>query len=235
MSATVTAIAAGGEFAAPTRVEGLKELRAGWDMMRLAARTPELLRAPRGDGRAVVVVPGLRASDASLVPLRSFLSQRGHDVRPWGLGANAGDLDALLERTQEAVGRIAEETGRAVNLVGWSLGGVYARETARDRPETVHRVATFGTPLLGPRYTLGHTFFPEDELRRIETIIDERAQRPIEVPLTAMYSRNDGIVDWRTCPDRDTAGAVNVEVSSSHVGMGLDPTVWMHVARWLSA
>ena len=235
MSATPTAMAASADFEAPTRADGLRELRAGWDMMRLAARTPELLRAPRGNGRAVMVVPGLQASDASLVPLRSFLAQRGHDVRPWGLGANTGDLDALLERTQASVRRLAEETGRAVNLVGWSLGGVYARETARDQPDTVHRIATFGTPLLGPRYTLGHTFFPEAELRRIETIIDERGQRPIEVPLTAMYSRNDGIVDWRTCPDRRTPGAVNVEVSSSHIGMGLDPTVWMHIARWLSA
>ena len=235
MSATPTAMAASADFEAPTRADGLRELRAGWDMMRLAARTPELLRAPRGSGRAVMVVPGLQASDASLVPLRSFLAQRGHDVRPWGLGANTGDLDALLERTQESVRRVAEETGRAVNLVGWSLGGVYARETARDQPDTVHRIATFGTPLLGPRYTLGHTFFPEAELRRIETIIDERGQRPIEVPLTAMYSRNDGIVDWRTCPDRHTPGAVNVEVSSSHIGMGLDPTVWIHIARWLSA
>ena len=234
MSATLTATAATGEFAAPTRVDGLKELRAGWDMMRLAARTPELLRAPQGDGRAVVVVPGMQASDASLVPLRRFLAHRGHDVRPWGLGANAGDLDALLERTQESVRRIAEETGRAVNLVGWSLGGVYARETARDQPDTVHRIATFGTPLLGPRFTLGHTFFPEAELQRIEAVIDERAQRPIEVPLTAMYSRNDGIVDWRTCPDRHTPGALNVEVPSSHLGMGLDPTVWMHIAHWLS-
>ncbi|MEO1065101.1 MAG: hypothetical protein AAFZ07_27105 [Actinomycetota bacterium] len=230
-----TASAAGDEFTAPTRVDGLKELRTGWDMMRLAARTPKLLRAPRGDGRAVVVVPGLRATDASLLPLRSFLTQRGHDARPWGLGTNSGDLDALLEATQASVLRVAEETGRSVNLVGWSLGGVYARETARDQPDAVHRVATIGTPLLGPRYTLGGTFFPEAELRRIEAMIDERGQRPIGVPLTAMYSRNDGIVDWRTCPDRHTPGAVNVEVPSSHVGMGLDPTVWMHLARWFSA
>lgn len=231
---TATISAATDEFGAPTRFDGLKELRAGWDVLRLAARTPELVRAPRSDGRAVVVVPGLHASDASLLPLRSFLAQRGHDVRPWGFGVNTGDLDALLERTQESIRRIAEETGRAVNVVGWSLGGVYARETARDQPETVHRVATFGTPLLGPRYTLGATRYSEAELERIETMIDERGQRGIEVPLMAMYSRNDGIVDWRTCPDSKTPGAVNIEVSSSHIGMGLDPTVWMHIAQWLS-
>lgn len=235
MNSTTTTSTAGRAFAPPTWADGLKELRTGWDLMRLAARTPELLRAPRGDGRAVVLVPGFRANDASLLPLRSFLARRGHDARPWGLGTNIGDLDALLEQTQESVRRLAEETGRAVNLVGWSLGGVYARETARDQPDTVHRIATFGTPLLGPRYTLGHASYPDVELRRIETMIEERRQRPIEVPITAIYSRNDGIVDWRTCPDRDTPGAVNVEVSSSHVGMGLDPTVWMRVARWLAA
>ncbi len=222
-------------FAAPSRADGLKELRTGWDVMRLAVRTPELLRAPRGNGRAVVLVPGFRANDTSLRPLRSFLAQRGHDARPWGLGTNSGDLDALLEQTQESVRRLAEKTGRPVNLVGWSLGGVYARETARDHPDIVHRVATFGTPLLGPRYTLGHTSYPEAELERIEAMIQERGRRPIEVPVKAIYSRNDGIVDWRTCPDRHTPGAVNVEVSSSHLGMGLDPTVWMHLAEWFSA
>lgn len=235
MTSTATTGATNRAFATPSWADGLKELRTGWDLMRLAARTPELLRAPRGDGRAVVLIPGFRANDASLTPLRSFLGQRGHDARPWGLGTNTGDLDALLERTQDSIQRLAEETGRAVNLVGWSLGGVYAREAARDRPDTVHRVATFGTPLLGPRYTLGHISYPEAELRRIEAMIDERRRRPIDVPVKAIYSHNDGIVDWRTCPDRDTPGAVNVEVSSSHIGMGLDPTVWMHIANWLAA
>ncbi len=229
------AVPASDRYAAPTRADRVKELRTGWDVMRLVARTPELLRAQRGDGRAVVLVPGFRANDASLLPLRSFLSQRGHDARAWGLGTNTGDLDALLDRTQQSVRRLAEETGRPVNLIGWSLGGVYARETARDHPDAVHRVATFGTPLLGPRYTVGHTFSPESELQRIETMIDERYRHPIEVPVTAIYSRNDGIVDWRTCPDDSTPGAVNVEVSSSHIGMGLDPSVWLHVAGWLAA
>ena len=234
MNATAATSTTDRAFAAPTLADGLKELRTGWDLMRLAARAPELLRSPRGDGRAVMVVPGFRANDASLLPLRSFLAQRGHDTRPWGLGTNTGDLDALLEQTQESVRRLAEETGRAVNIVGWSLGGVYARETARDQPDTVHRIATLGTPLLGPRYTLGHTVYPEAELQRIETMIDERHQRPINVPIKAIYSRNDGIVDWRTCPDHHTPSAENVEVSSSHIGMGLDPTVWMHLARWLA-
>lgn len=98
MNATMTATAANGEFVAPTRIDGLKELRAGWDLMRLAVRTPELLRAPRGDGRAVVVVPGLRASDASLAPLRSFLAQRGHDVRPWGRSATAHSVSLRSTR-----------------------------------------------------------------------------------------------------------------------------------------
>ena len=232
MSSTTPTSVADPAFAAPTWADGLKELRTGWDAMRLAARTPTLLRAPRGDGRAVVLIPGFRATDASLLPLRSFLAQRGHDARPWGLGTNSGDLEDLLEQTQASVRRVAEETGHPVNLVGWSLGGVYARETARDHPDIVHRVATFGTPLLGPRYTLGRPAYPEAELQRIDAMIEERSQRPIDAPVKVIYSRNDGIVDWRTCPDRQTPGAVNVEVASSHIGMGLDPTVWMHLARW---
>ena len=109
-----------------------------------------------------------------------------------------------------------------------------ARETARDRPDLVHRVATFGTPLRGPRYTAARRLYPDDELARIEAMIDERTGRPIDVPVTAIYSRNDGIVDWRTCADETTPGAVNVEVLSSHFGLGIDPEVWSYLAHWFA-
>jgi len=95
-------------------------------------------------------------------------------------GTNTGDLDTLLELTHESVRQIAEGSGQSVNLVGWSLGGVHARETNRDHPDVVHRVAAFSTPLLGPCYTLGNRLFPEAELQRIEAMIDERSQRQIE-------------------------------------------------------
>ncbi|MEL6891096.1 MAG: hypothetical protein AAFP84_05850 [Actinomycetota bacterium] len=213
----------------------LRELRLGIDLPRYAWHTREVLGAPSGDGRTVMLVPGFKTTDRSLVPLRTFLGSRGHHARDWGFGVNNGDVDGLLERTKERVVELAERSGRPINLVGWSLGGVYARESARDHPEHVHRVATMGTPLFGPRHTIGHSFYSEDELTRIDGQIDERSAEPIRRPVLAIYSRNDGIVDWRACPDTETPDARNVEVASGHVGMGLDPTVWRRIADFFAA
>lgn len=96
-------------------------------------------------------------------------------------------------------------------LVGWSMGGVLSRETARRRPDLVAQVITFGTPVLG-----GHAF------------------APIRVPITAMWSRRDGVVSPRACIDDFSPNVVNVEVSSTHLGMGIDPDVWLEVARRLA-
>lgn len=181
-----------------------------------------------------MLVPGFKTSDRSLLPLRTFLARRGHDAREWGFGTNAGDISNLLERTKERAVALVEETGRPVNLVGWSLGGVYAREVARDLPGRVHRVATIGTPLWGPRHTAGAGFYSDEQLSEIDALIDERIERPIERPILAVFSRNDGVVDWRACPDELSPNVTNVEVSSGHVGMGLDPVVWKRVAEFLA-
>ena len=218
----------------PSAWNRLRELRLGLDLPLFALRSPDLLRTPTGDGRVTMLVLGFKTSDRSLVPLRTFLGQRGHDAREWGFGTNVGDINDLLERTKDRVVALVEETGRPVNLVGWSLGGVYAREAARDLPGRVHRVATIGTPLWGPRHTVGAGFYTDDELASIDEQIAERIERPIERPILAVYSRNDGVVDWRACPDRLSPAVTNVEVSSGHVGMGIDPLVWRRVAEFLA-
>ena len=118
--------------------------------------------------------------------------------------------------------------------MGKRFQGVYARESARDLPEHLNQVVTLGTPLFGPRHTIGHSFYSEEELQRIDGEIDERSSRPIERPIMAIYSRNDGIVDWLACPDNSSPDVRNVEVASGHVGMGLDPTVWRRIADFLA-
>ncbi len=217
----------------PSPWSRLRELRIGVDVARYAWHTREALGAPSGDDRTALLVPGFKTTDRSLAPLRTFLGQRGHDAREWGFGVNDGDVDALLERTKERVVELAEESGRPINVVGWSLGGVYAREAARDHPDAVHRVATMATPLFGPRHTVGKTFYSDEQLDRIDEQIDERSATPIERPILAIYSRNDGIVDWRACPDDASPDVRNVQVASGHIGMGLDPTVWRRIADFL--
>ncbi len=182
----------------------------------------------------MILFPGLGAGDGALAMLRRFLRDRGHEAQGWGLGTNQGDPNAVLDQCLALVGALADRHDQPVNLVGWSLGGILARELARDHPHLVDRVATFGTPIYGPRFTAARSVYSDEQLELIESEIDIRYRRPIERPILAMHSRNDGIVDWRSCIDDLTPDACNIEVGSSHLAMGLDPDVWMELAAWFA-
>lgn len=202
---------------------------------RLPGAVKRLRSMPRGDGHVVIDIPGWQAPEASGVPLRRYLAWLGYDARGWSFGKNHGDPARDAVRLTKSVAAIVEESGRPVSLVGWSLGGVIAREVARQRPELVRRVITYGTPVVGgPTYTAVAGTYTH-EVREHATRVTERldAQRPIRVPLTVIYSRRDGIVAWPACIDRTTAGAEHVEVRSTHIGMGVDPDVWAVVAERL--
>ncbi len=96
-----------------------------------------------------MVIPGLTTNDASTIPLRSYLGGLGYECRGWGLGVNSGDVATQLPQTIERVATWCAERGEPIALVGWSLGGVIAREVTRVRPDIVERVITFGTPAVG--------------------------------------------------------------------------------------
>ena len=203
------------------------------ELVRLPAKGPKLAMAPRGDGGTVVAVPGFGASDVSMRPLRRYLRSLGWNAVEWGQGRNDGQVEVLRDALLERIERLADPD-RPLAMVGWSLGGVLAREVARDRPDLVRRVVTYGTPLAGgPRYTNTGRRYDPSELDRIEGLIAERNRTPIHVPITAMYSKNDGIVAWRACIDDDPRTEM-IQVSSSHIGMGIDPDVWRIVADRLA-
>ena len=202
--------------------------------MRLAARGPVLRRSPTGAGRSTLLLPGYSTGDAVMAPLRTFLARRGHDAKGWGLGVNDGAMTRLVGEVDRLVNREYEMSGRRVNLVGWSLGGVLAREMARENPSMVHRVATYGTPLFGPRHLTRVTIYSDNELDSIERAIVDQRDKPITVPLTTIYSRKDGIVHWSMCVDKVSPNNQNVEVASSHIGMVLDPDVWSTIADFLA-
>lgn len=222
--------------AAPQRQGLIGELGTLVEPLRLAGKSIELARAPRGDGRTAIAIPGWRAPEASTLPIRAFLRRLGHDARSWGLGTNIGDVEALRDRFVERVEAIADTTGRPVNLVGWSLGGVIAREAARTVPDAVNRVVTYGSPAVGgPSFTVGASSYGAEECARISELQQQvDADDPIRTPITAMFTRNDNIVDWRACIDRTSPNVTHVEVASTHVGLGIDPDVWMTAARVLA-
>lgn len=211
------------------------EALSGLELGRLLVRSPALRAAPRGDA-PVAVLPGFGADDASTLPLRSFLRHLGHEVQGWSLGRNRGDVPALVPQVTRAVSELAERHGRPVHLIGQSLGGVIAREIARDEPSHVARVITLGTPVVGgPAHTrLAFRYSPR-ERARISALTEKRNRIPITVPLTVVYSRRDGIVAWEACIDRVNALAEHIEVSSSHLAMGIDPAVWLLCASRLAA
>ncbi|MGE5856880.1 MAG: hypothetical protein ACM31K_00165 [Solirubrobacterales bacterium] len=227
--------AAGPEPLGPPPVTRLAwEALTGRELARLLIAVPSLLGAPRGT-TPVVVLPGFRLGDVSTFPLREFLRRLGHTVEGWGLGVNRGDVPTLMPRVAEQVADLARRLGEPLHLIGQSLGGVLARETARDRPELVAQVITIGSPVVGgPSYTRVAMAYPEARLAEIRRGIAQRNRSPIRVPITAVYSRRDGIVSWEACIDSASPHVEHVEVGSSHLGMALDPTVWRLVAERLA-
>ncbi|HEX6585539.1 MAG TPA: hypothetical protein VF052_02205 [Solirubrobacterales bacterium] len=204
------------------------------ELARLLAAAPSLRGAPRGTA-PVVVLPGFRLGDMSTFPMRQFLRRLGHTVDGWGLGVNRGDVPTLMPQVAQGVAEIARRRGEPLHLIGQSLGGVLARETARDRPDLVAQVITIGSPVVGgPSYTRVAIAYADQRLAEIRRRIEERDRTPIRVPITAVYSRHDGIVAWQACIDHANPRVEHVEVGSSHLGMALDPTVWGLVAERLS-
>ena len=219
----------------PPRALGFAEARASLQLPRLLLAGPRLLRAPRGDGSVVVDVPGWLAPEASNAPIRLYLRALGWDARGWGLGTNTGNPEHDALRLADVVTALARVHG-PVALVGWSLGGVVAREVAREHPDAVRRVVTFGTPVTaGPKHTAAAERFGKDECDRIERLSAQLDfDAPIGVPVTAILTKDDGVVSWLACVDRASHTVDHVEVRSTHLGLGLDPDVWLTVARALA-
>lgn len=216
----------------PSSLRAIAEVRAATQLARLGINLPRLAwRRGLTGSRMVLVIPGIHASDASTLGLRSFLAWLGHDVRGWELGrnrANSADIDRIIEGLEARVRR----DGRPRSLVGWSLGGLIAREIARRRPELVEQVVTYGTPVVGgAAYTIfARRYTVADAHRGREKVADAA----VPVPVTVIYSRADRVVSWRACIDHESQDARHVEVRSTHVGMGVDPDVWRAVAEVLA-
>jgi pimeloyl-ACP methyl ester carboxylesterase len=215
----------------------LAELTAASQVYRLAAARRRLRSAPRApeEGALVIDVPGWGAPETLTSPLRRYLTGLGYDAQGWGFGRNRGDVRGDVRRLDKHVREIAEAHG-PVSLVGWSLGGVIVREVARRHPARVRQVVTFGTPIVGgTAHTVGARFGEKADSDRLAAFTEHRDRiRPLQVPVTVILSRRDGVVSWRGCLDRYSPMAQHVEVGSTHLGMVVDPDVWLTIARSLA-
>lgn len=219
----------------PSRFDAFREIRTIREPFRLLVRRPRLSSSAR-TSRVVVTVPGIGATDLSMAPLRSYLGRIGHRPYGWGLGRNdSRRFEVLEEELARKVTDLHNEDHRTVDLIGWSLGGMLVRATARAHPGSIGRIITLGTPVVGgPRYTVAARSFHETDIREIERRIAERRESlPMAVPVTAIYSRKDGVVAWQACIDPDDDNVEHIEVTSSHFGMCLDPDIWAIIAQRL--
>lgn len=196
---------------------------------------------PIGDGHPVIVFPGLGGAPFTTSHLRRFLADSGFDARCWGRGINTGPdglLDDWLGTLVEDTVRVHAETGRKVSLVGWSLGGVYAREVAKLAPHAVRQVITLGTPFasMGGGATHAETIYKwlGGDTSQLTPELQARLRQTPPVPTTAVYSKTDGVVSWRGCVEKKSPTSESVEVHASHLGMGTHPDVLRIVANRLA-
>lgn len=212
------------------------EGRAFWECGATLLASPILRNAPKGDGHPVLVFPGLVTGDFSTLVLRNYIAGLGYSTHAWELGLNLGPRPGVVERCQERVHRLYKDCGEPVSLIGWSLGGIYARELAKLMPEAVRLVITLGTPFAGsPKATNAWRIYELASGQRLsdDARIEQLRETP-PVPTTSIYSRTDGIVAWRCSVEQETVRSENIEVHASHCGMGMNPAALYAVADRLA-
>jgi pimeloyl-ACP methyl ester carboxylesterase len=222
----------------PSRTLMFLEGRAVPELGAFLGALPLLGLAPHGDGHPVLVLPGLVASDVSTRPLRAFLKTRGYAVSGWRQGRNLGLRPGVQHAMVDLVHELNDTHGRKVSLVGWSLGGLYARQLAKMMPKRVRQVITLGSPFAShPKATNAWRVYEMASGRRAEEE-DSRFGGTLAgappVPTTAIFSRTDGICAWQGCREQSSNKAESIEVESSHCGMGHHPAAVYAVADRLA-
>ncbi len=214
--------------------------RAMAELAAFALLRPLMSFLPRGDGHGVLVLPGFMATDGSTGPMRRLLGQLGYDVAGWKLGRNVRVDNARVEEMVRRVDEHYARTGGKITIVGWSLGGVLARELAKQMPEKVRQVITLGSPISDDR--------DHSNARRLFEMLNGREPEPMRqgkfrklaeappVPTTSILTKADGVVHWRGSvqhPDGNPR-TENIEVFASHIGLGVNPAVMLAIADRLA-
>ena len=216
----------------------LAEVRAVLEFNTSLLLSPLLLRAPRGDGHPVLALPGFLATDISMAPLRRYLKQLGYDTYGWKLGRNLGGVASRRNALKNVLTEIHKGTGRKLSIVGWSLGGIYARDLALQLPDMVRSVITLGSPFANDVRATNATRLYEalsGETIEANSELTRAIAGDLPVPVTSIYSRTDGIVNWRTSLVTPSATAENIEVHlASHIGIGVNAAALWAIADRLA-
>ncbi|HTZ66664.1 MAG TPA: hypothetical protein VMB83_04185 [Roseiarcus sp.] len=231
----MTTAGEGSDIASPSAFLLALEPRALFSIAGLFAAAPFLTTAPRGPRHCVIVLPGLGATDRSTVAIRRFIEYLGYDAIGWNRGRNIRPAGADLLAVAAQIRSLCATSGTPVSLVGWSRGGIIAREASRFAPNAVRMVITLGSPFAAPAATnvaaawrrMTGAEFPARTAQELRRLAD-----PLPAPSTSIYSRSDGVVAWRACLESDGPTRENVEVQGAHVGLGFNPAaLWVIADR----
>jgi len=223
----------------PRRIFTLAEGRAMFELGAFFATRPLLGTLPKGDGHSVLCLPGFMATNSSTAPMRGLLKQLEYDAHGWDSGRNLRVDNALVERLEAQLTNLHSESGRKVSLIGWSLGGVIARELAKLHPEKVRLVMSLGSPITNDRNV--------SNARRLFEMLNGGDPEAMDggrflsldeappVPTTSILTKTDGVVHWRGSVQEDTHDECeNILVHASHCGLGVNPSVMVAMADRLA-
>lgn len=227
-------------------MSSLLELRAPLEAVTLLPILPLLQCAPKGDGQPVLILPGFMTGDGSTYILRRFLDKQGFKTYPWGQGRNPGLQEVIYSNLEQLVEKIYLECGQKVSIVGWSLGGIYARALGHKVPRFISNIITLGSPFalnssystdeVGVSSTIVKLYerlnpnIKDDNLVNGEPIWEEAPP----VPSSSIFSKNDGIASWKYCIDDIGATTENIKIAGSHSGLTHNPMVLYILSERLS-
>ena len=214
---------------------GFEPLRAALEFVGM--KTMDRKALPSGDGHAVVIFPGLASDHQAIAPLKTLCQDLGYAAFDWGRGWNSGpqgNLNHWLDGLADDVEGMTRSHDAPISLVGWSLGGIYAREVAKRLPARARQVITIGTPFAGsPDHTHAKWVYRllNGQKPPVTKALARRLAAPPGVPTTSIFSRSDGIVPWQACVQQGGRQHVeNIEVKGSHCGLGWNSEVFRVVA-----
>jgi pimeloyl-ACP methyl ester carboxylesterase len=225
---------------APSKFWLMVEGRAVLESLSVVMNKKLLQRTPRGNGEPVMVLPGLGTNDISTIPLRNFLTDIGYKTYGWEMGLNKGYKPEYEDKLLVRLRKIYLKHHKPVKLIGWSMGGIYAREIAKLEHHAVCQVITMGSPFSGGKSqkTNVNILYRLLNGQKIRDTHDSRANHLAEappVPSTAIYSKSDGVVSWQYCMEyAEQDNLESIEVKGSHLGLGFNSMVYVILADRLA-
>ncbi|ALE15832.1 hypothetical protein AMC99_00522 [Altererythrobacter epoxidivorans] len=223
----------------PSPLWTMCEGRAFFELGAFYLTRPFLSQLPKGDGHSVMVLPGFMASNSSTAPMRRLLKDLNYDAHGWNSGRNLKVDHALLHRLETQLAKLNDDSGEKVSLVGWSLGGVLARELAKLHSDRVRFVISLGSPISDDRaHTNAAKLFEFFNGKEPEVMVGGRFEGlniAPPVPTTSILTKTDGVVHWRGSVQHPSKSPTeNIEVYASHCGLGVNPSVMVAVADRLA-